>query len=338
MRTYPYRKTIAWLVVLTTLVMCLMTGCGQNPDASSNPQMSATSGVQPSSGASSTQPTTQTTAPTQPTTVPTQPTTVPTQPATQPTQPTEPEEPEVPNPIPEHLRNNYYFSHKGQGDCVEMTGTVMLVVVFVTDTISRWDEASMEASKKGFEDACDSLETAAAGYGAQLDMSITYMESKISKVFDVEHEELMVSAYSAMRKIGLGDAYYDQTILAQQYDVDSAPVLFVLNREGRAFAATMDAETDLLEFAVIYGPDLSSIRHELCHIFGALDFYFPQTTIDAMNRYFPDSIMYNHYKVVDDMTAFLIGWTDELSEAALGFLEATNNLTKEEIEEAQVQS
>ena len=48
--------------------------------------------------------------------------------------------------------------------------------------------------------------------------------------------------------------------------------------------------------------------------------------------------MYHTYTDVDDLTAYLIGWTDELSETALQFLEAVNHLTKEEIAEAQKNS
>ena len=57
-----------------------------------------------------------------------------------------------------------------------------------------------------------------------------------------------------------------------------------------------------------------------------------------MNKYLPTSLMYNHYNDVDDLTAFLIGWVDTLSANARSFLEETNHLTRDEIEDARKDS
>jgi hypothetical protein len=304
--------------------MAVLAGCGKTQP---------TTVMQPTTAPTTQRPTTApTTIPTIPPTIPTMPTTAPTVPTTVPTQPEEPA-----NPVPEELRNNYYLGHKGHGACEKMTGNITVLVVFVSDTLNAWSEYDMEQAKPALQECETRLEAAAAAYGAELDLTMEYVEAKISMEFKVD-ENVLTSAYTVMRKMGIGDAFHDQDSLEEKYEADAVPMLFVLNRQGRAFATTMDAETDVLECAVIYGKDMSSIRHELCHIFGALDFYFPDETIAAQERYLPDSIMNNHFTEVDDLTAYLIGWVDELSQNAINFLRATNHLTKEMIEEAQEQN
>ena len=214
---------------------------------------------------------------------------------------------------------------------------INVLVVFVSDSISKWTESDMQMSKTAFADHEANMEAAAARYGAEMELTMTYLEAAILTEFNVEGKAL-ISAYTTMRKLGIGDAFHDQDSLEAKYDADAVPILFVLNRPGIAFAVAMDAYTDELECAVIFGKDMSSVRHELYHIFGAQDFFFPDETIAAQEKYLPDSIMNNHFNDVDDLTAFLIGWVDELSDNAIKFLQATNHLTREEIEDARAEN
>lgn len=316
-------KSLTALLVVSGLLLAVLSACAGAQPATTVPGSSATTTSQQTT---TTLPTT--TQPTQPTTQPTQPT----QPTTQPTQPTQAPEPE--NPVPEHLRNNYYLVRKGQGACDQMTGNIKVVVIFVSDSVSKWDKESIENAKPVFADHETRMEADAARYGAEMDITMEFLEANISVEFTFDTGK-MTPAYLALNKVGLGDGFYDQNVLETYYNVDSVPVLFVLNRAGRAFATTMDQDNDMLECAIIYGDDLSSVRHEIYHIFGAEDLYFPADTVAAMNKYLPTSIMYNHYNDADDLTAFLIGWVDKLSQNARLFLEETNHLTREEIEEAQ---
>ena len=319
-------KLTVLLLVIPALLITLLSSCADTQPTT----------VVPTTTASQQMPTTtQPTQPTQPTTQPTQPTTQPTQPTTQPTQPTQP--PEPPNPVPEHLRDNYYLTYKDQGACDRMTGNIKVLVVFVNDSISRWNSEDMESAKVTFAEHEARMEKDAAKYGAEMDMTMEYLQATISVEFTFKDGK-MTPAYLAMQKVGLADAFYDQDLLESQYNADSVPVLFVLNRDGRAYAVARDKNNNGMECAVIYGKDLSSVRHEICHIYGAEDFYFPDATVAAMNKYLPTSLMYNHYNDVDDLTAFLIGWVDTLSANARSFLEETNHLTRDEIEDARKDS
>jgi hypothetical protein len=219
-----------------------------------------------------------------------------------------------------------------------MTGKVMIMFVFVNDTDAQWDAEGIKEAKTSIEDQMNRLETAAAGYGAKLDMTSLFLNASISESFvagDDVNEFSLKTVYDAMVDVDFEQAIKNQDVLENGFGVDSVPVVFLLNRTGRSFAAQADDTYDYMEFAVIFKSGLYAVRHEVCHIYGAKDFYFPDATIEARKKYLPDSIMADSKKEVDDLTAYLIGWTDELSEAALQFLEATNHLTAEEIEEAQ---
>jgi len=335
-----FMKTVIWLVLIPALLLGMLAGCQQMQLSSGDPS-TATSSVAPSSSTAPTsKPTTPTTAPTTaPTEPPTQPTEPPTQPTEPPTQPTEPAEPPAPpKPIPEHLLNNYYLLGRNQGACDKMTGKVMIMFVFVNDDESQWDDDGIKEAKTAIDGEMNRLETAAAGYGAKLDMTALYLNATVSGIF-VEAGDTdtftLEPVYYAMEAVDFEQALDDQNILEKGFGVDSVPVVFLANKTGRSFAAQAEETKQYMEFAVIFRSGLNALRHEVCHIFGAKDFYFPADTIAAQEKYLPNSIMRHSNKEVDDLTAYLIGWTDELSEAALQFLEATNHLTREEIEEAQ---
>ena len=264
-----------------------------------------------------------------PTSIPTQPTTVPTQPPTEPTVPTEP----GPEPFPKELENNVYLGMMGTGFCEEMTGTMMVTIVFLSDSISSWDTASIAAAKEQFDQDLPKLESNAETYGAQLDVQITYLESKILQAQDKSDASLFW-AKSALDKHGIGKGIKDATYLENHYNADSAPVVFVLNREGRAYAVTTTDASDTFEYVVMYSSALTSIRHELCHLHGAMDFYFPQETVEASNQYLSNSIMLESVNgIVDELTAYVIGWTDTLLPNAEAFLRATNHITQEYLEQ-----
>jgi hypothetical protein len=219
-----------------------------------------------------------------------------------------------------------------------MIGKVMIMFVFVNDDESQWDADDIKEAKTAVDEQMNRLETAAAGYGAKLDLTALYLNATVSGIF-VEAGDTDTftweSVYYAMKAVDFDQALEDQNILEKGFGVDSMPVVFLANKTGRSFASQAEEKMDYMEFAVIFKSGLSALRHELFHIFGAMDFYFPATTIAAQEKYLPNSLMRHSNREVDDLTAYLIGWTDELSEAALQFLEATNHLTREEIEEAQ---
>ena len=70
------------------------------------------------------------------------------------------------------------------------------------------------------------------------------------------------------------------------------------------------------------------MTHELLHQFGAVDFYFPERVRQTAERYLPDNVMRSRCYVVDDLTAFLVGWRETLSAYVLCFLQDTMWITR----------
>jgi hypothetical protein len=72
--------------------------------------------------------------------------------------------------------------------------------------------------------------------------------------------------------------------------------------------------------------------HELLHLYGAQDFYLIDEVKEAAEIYLPCSVMGSDEQVVktDDLTAYIVGWTAELSGSALQFLDATAHLTMQD--------
>lgn len=262
-----------------------------------------------------------------------QPTPTTTQPQTDPSVP--PTEPGlVYDPVPPEYINNYYLVYKGSGFCERLTGDVLVTVIFVTDPVSGWDEAGMQNVQSIFDAELADMEQDAAAFGVKLDMQVQYLTANIHVPYDSSD---LSDAWeqAALQAAGLPKVYYYQGDLERQHAVDHAPIVYVINQLGRSFAYPYSGGIGF-ERLVIYSNGLDSLRHELFHLFGAVDFYFPQETVDAAREYLGDSIMGEADETrLDDLTAYLIGWRTDLSEDALAFLEATNDLSWQYILDAQ---
>ena len=227
--------------------------------------------------------------------------------------------------VPEEFRSNYYFRWFGLGDCEYMTGDTMVTVVFVDDEISTWSDADKTKFKADAQKVFTQLEGDAKSYGANLTINTRYLTAKSTG--NLSMKDYMTWVNNAISSAGLPRYNKMGTELEKKYDVDNAPVIFCANRDGRCFArpASVDRKS---EFAVIY-EDTNSLYHEFCHIFGADDFYYPESVKDLAATHLPESIMGSNGKKMDSFTAYLIGWTDTLDKNATTFLEKTNYITDE---------
>ena len=126
---------------------------------------------------------------------------------------------------------------------------------------------------------------------------------------------------------------------------DEAPLVFVFDKDFRSSArqsrrsvgwcrgewATISTEGALEEDPK---EALRTLLHEVLHLFGAMDFYYPPVVKRAARKCFPDSIMFADGDEIDDATRVLIGWDAIPSPKARAFFEATRGVTDAEIEKA----
>lgn len=264
-------------------------------------------------------------APTEPT--PTEPT--PTEPA-----PTEPVPPESEGKIPDAYKDNHYLSSMDGGYCENMVDSMVVYFLFVNDPTDGWTQAEVSEAEAALLDELRTLLDEAESYGADLQIGYVFEYVNISTEFDRDSNAWKTEA---LRQAGWTHDLRDQRVMETSYGVSNVPVVFLVDEPGRSYA-NLYYYGNGFESVTICQKDYTALRHEMCHVFGARDMYFPQETVDAAEMYLPNGIMYGDCKGdVDPLTAFVIGWTDELSDEAIAFLQATNSLTEEYIEQAKQQ-
>lgn len=226
--------------------------------------------------------------------------------------------------VPAELHDHVYLGARDWGFCEKLTGKVAITVIFVSDPEGSWSDTEISTIKNDLQSAVSRITSDAASYGAQVSISLYYKTVSTSvTIVDANTVEWTESALSAA---GLPERAKMNEALEASYGVDSAPVIFIANHGGRATATSHSSGN---EYAVLY-EDVRAFYHELSHIYGAKDFYYPSDVKKLTETYIPNSIMVSSSDgVMEDFTAYLIGWTDTLSQNAMDFLKATAYLTQD---------
>lgn len=228
--------------------------------------------------------------------------------------------------------NNYFTQLKDNGDCRTLSGKVVITVFFVSDNESGWNSKDIESFKKLQQSNNTKLEQEAKKFNTALNITNNYIECKVNKSLVYGDDKEWVE--SAVKAAGFKNEDELSKSLKQKFSAKEAPVIFAVNRGGRSYAHPL-AVAEGFEYAIIY-KDSYSYSHELMHIFGAEDLYFPQKIKDLAKKLFTDSIMLNTENgiIADDLTAYLLGWTDTLTDKAKKFLDETEWVTNSYMNDA----
>lgn len=233
--------------------------------------------------------------------------------------------------VPEELWEHVYLNARGCGSCEGFTGDVKMLVVFVNDPECSWTDSEIDEIKNELASTVSRISGDAADWGASLNLSVEYTIATSSVT--LARAECNDWVESALDSMGLASGRSANLTLESQYGVSEVPIVFFTNQGGRSMAISNSSGTIGWEYAIIYD-DPGAVYHEVSHLFGAKDFYYPEEVQDLSETYLPDSIMINAYSgEMDSLTAYLIGWTDTLSSDALSFLQETSYLTKDYLNE-----
>ena len=232
---------------------------------------------------------------------------------------------EVLKDVPKKFHKNYFFKTYGLGECESMVGDICVTFVFVDDDLSKWSQDEISNYKIEPEKILSQIETDSKKFNAVLNLPANYKTATSSGKLTLNNYMNWVK--KAIASAGLPEFSRMGAKLEQQYGVDNAPVIFLVNRNGRCFAKPSTTKQKG-EFAIVYN-DADSFYHEFCHIFGGVDFYYPNDVKNLADKNLPESIMNANGKKVDDLTAYLIGWTKTLSDGATTVLEGTNHLPED---------
>lgn len=230
--------------------------------------------------------------------------------------------------VPSELRDNVYLDYIDGGYCEKFLGNIEINVIFITDNDSKWDQTSKSKAEADIQEQQTRIIDAAASSGVTVDISVRYHEAELIGQSVVNNDVDGNWKNAVLNSTGLGDFPTAQPNIESLRGVSSAPLVFLFNTGGRATASHQPTGLKSIEFITLYSNGISSLFHEMCHLYGAKDFYYPNEVKALADKYLPDSIM-NSGDKVDPLTAFLIGWTDTLSSSAESFLRETSYITNE---------
>ena len=234
--------------------------------------------------------------------------------------------------VPESLQNNVFLQGRGQGACDSLTGDVTMLVIFVDDPEAAWTQEQIAQEKQKIAQTVERIQHDAATYNAQLNLTVEYLTATADiPLADEAWRDWTASVLQSLPVVetGTGMAYEFENY----YQADAVPVVFCTSRGGRSFANQHLGNPLFYEGTLLY-ENTDALYHEVCHLFGAEDYYYPKEVKNLAQLYMPDSIMLSSsYATLDNLTAYLIGWTDTLNSESLQFLRETAHLTQEYMNE-----
>lgn len=218
--------------------------------------------------------------------------------------------------------NHLAFRRKGMGSCTALKGDVVMRIVYVDNQTDEWTQQEKAAWEEKTEKAIAMLQKSADVYGKKLNVEtlvfcVTYTDA-VPWDYDMFVEKILLQNTAL-----LSDVH-------QRKNDENVFTVFCFQQEKRSLAYA-DWDGVLSESIVVNSQDTAvELVHEIMHLFGAVDLYFPEPFEAAASELFPDSVMLatREESVIDSLTAYTVGWTDQPDEEALAFLKRTSHVTQ----------
>ena len=237
--------------------------------------------------------------------------------------------------VPENTRESY-----NAGSCRQLKDNPYLLVIFLDDDESCWNEKQVLKSLDELVMPAESfMEENARQWGVALDLRIGYYATyghpdrpvKYNGVIKTYNNgtsrDLLEQAAATLGFSSKEEMHEKMMELSGQEQVG---YVFMLNKGGRSYSGcysnrhTGSAGDYRMEYSVIYSgfTDTShdtgsdTVAHEVLHMFGAEDYYYPDSRKFLARKYYPKDIMLCsmpalEYFELGDFTAYTLGWTDQ---------------------------
>jgi len=220
---------------------------------------------------------------------------------------------------------------RNEGLSKKLRGKVVLVNLLADNYHGVWQDYDVSRFSTFMDRIVERLRCDASDSGVRLNLStISYkirLSAQITQADTMQYTQEIVQAF------GCSDMPSLYARLRSEHGADEIAVIVVPNFFSRSFAMANNTliPDNMPELATVYQTHdfEGAYTHETLHLFGAIDFYVLDEIRRAADYYLPNSIMYRGQRtdVIDDLTKYLIGWTDRLSSNARAFLDATKHLT-----------
>lgn len=231
------------------------------------------------------------------------------------------------------------------GSCRQLKGTPFVLFIFLDDDVSSWSEEGVLTYLDTLcTPALDFMEDYARRYRVPLDFQYGYYATyghpdrpvKYNGVIDTFNEGTTSKDIldQAAASLGFDSKEHMHQRLMDYSGQDQIAYVVMLNKGGRSYShcyarsASQAADTQAadyrLEYSVVYTgfTDTSydsasdTVCHEMLHLFGAEDYYYPESRQVLARQVYPKDIMLCdmsdlQYFELGDFTAHCIGWVDE---------------------------
>ena len=229
------------------------------------------------------------------------------------------------------LKSNH-ASRRDRGSAKTLSGSVCLYSIFVSDKASSWSENEKAEVQGRMEAAAGFLVAQAGRYG----VSVKFVQVTAGDVNFPKGAPTDVFANPAwteeVLKLATGKSGSQFAgFLKEKHNVQHAGLFLHVNKAATSYNLSYYANVDptyAAERAVMYTryADMqptaaASYAHEILHIFGAGELYFPfdkdEKRAEMAKRLWPNEIMYMvDYKIrkltVGPYTAYRVGWVEQL--------------------------
>ncbi len=231
---------------------------------------------------------------------------------------------------PTAAAEHFALKSRDWGPCRKLLGNAFIILVFVFTPRHPWTAAMKDRVNDVSWSSIAIMEKEAKGYGAGLDLRFGGLDFTVPYEYDKDrkwYDHIMENHFHRHDIASVIDYYRGS--LKQ----DTVAMIFLFNSWDRSYAyrAGRDYPGFDDEYCVIFcDTDMHDnyLTHEVLHLYGAIDYYdYDHEGVRRVaEKYFPDSDMLRVSHTVDELTAYLIGWTDTLSSKAKAFLQETEGL------------
>ena len=224
--------------------------------------------------------------------------------------------------------------YKDGGICQALTGKIFWSFVYVDDAESGWSRTEKEAQDRTNVKVIQYLKEEGGKEGVYLQMFNKTWTVRVSYAMRQENRSSWTEDFA--KTAGFPSFRDLNRSLQKQYPGGQIFFVFLVNKSGRAFASSSVNEGAAdAEYCVVYRGEPGSILHEVLHVFGAADLYYPPQVAQAAGRILGESVMMNSdCQVLDDLTKYLIGWHRQPTAKARKLLMATAGITEQMVSDA----
>ena len=228
-------------------------------------------------------------------------------------------------PLGGALSEHFALTGRDCGPCKKLLGDVEILLIFVNTPAHPWTQKQKDAVFKVSWSSIDYMHKNAKQYHANLNLSFAYFEFSVD--YEVRKDDLtwywdiLHKDFHANSIADVIDAY------RKGLHKDDVPFIFLFNSWdlSHTYMCYNNYPGWNEEFCVIYCDTEmhgNYLTHELYHQYGAIDLYDynKEGIAKITRRYFPNNVMACTGTNVDDLTAYLLGWTDTLTPKAQRFL------------------